>query len=353
MADSVENDGALLAGVGGDYPDGFLQSPFKNAYRISLIPFQTQVVQNVHRPDVGHATAGHDAFVHGRPGCGKSVLNPLFAFFELGLSGPAHFDNCHAACKLGHAFLQFLFVIFRCCIFHLDLDLVHPGGNHILVALALDDGCLVFGGNHPPGLAKIFDISKVQFPPLFFGDDCATGKNRDILQHCLAAVSESGRFQCQTVDGAAHLVYDQHGQSFTVHVLADDHQVLGYLEVLLQDWHQVGDRRDFLIREQDVGVFNHGFHALRISHEIGADVAAVEVHPIDVLGLSFYSFALFHGYDTVTAHVVHNSGHHLADLGIVGGNGGDLGGLFPGVHRSGQIVQLGDDGLYAFVNAPL
>ena len=200
-------------------------------------------------------------------------------------------------------------------------------------------------------MSKIFDIGKVQFPPLFFGNDRATGEDRDILQHCLAAVSESGRFQCQTIDGAAHLVHHQHCQSFAINVFADDHQILGYLEVLLQDRHQVGHRRYFLIGNQDVGVFNHGFHALRVGHEIRADVAAIKIHPIDVLGLGFDPFAFFHGDDAVTAHVIHYIGYYLADLVIVGGNGGDLSGLFPSVHRSGQGIQLGDDGFYTLVDA--
>ena len=35
----IQDDWAFLAGVGGDYPEGFLQSGFENGYRIGLVPF--------------------------------------------------------------------------------------------------------------------------------------------------------------------------------------------------------------------------------------------------------------------------------------------------------------------------
>ena len=42
---------------------------------------------------------------------------------------------------------------------------------------------------------------------------------------------------------------------------------------------------DALVGDQDVGLVEDGLHALRVGHEVGGDVAAVELHAVDELGL--------------------------------------------------------------------
>ena len=47
--------------------------------------------------------------------------------------------------------------------------------------------------------------------------------------------------------------------------------------------------RDLLLVDQDVGLFEHYFHAVRIGDEVGGEVAAVELHAFDDFELGFES----------------------------------------------------------------
>jgi hypothetical protein len=85
----------------------------------------------------------------------------------------------------------------------------------------------------------------------------------------------------------------------------------------------------FLSVDQDVG-FSDGFHRLGVGDEVGRDVAAVELHTLDVLGLELQALGLLDGDDAVLADLVHDLGDQLADLAVCGGDGGDVGDVFLG-----------------------
>ena len=84
-----------------------------------------------------------------------------------------------------------------------------------------------------------------------------------------------------------------------------------------------------MVGHQNVRVFYDGFHALRIRDKVRADITAVEIHPLDELGLRFNALAFFHCDHTVAAHFFHHIGQHLADLRVVGRDSGDLGHVGP------------------------
>ena len=77
------------------------------------------------------------------------------------------------------------------------------------------------------------------------------------------------------------------------------------------------DRRDLLLRDQDVGVLEDGLHAVLVGDEVGRDVALVELHTLDELELEPEGVRLLDGDDAVLADLVHRLGNHLADLGVV------------------------------------
>ena len=80
--------------------------------------------------------------------------------------------------------------------------------------------------------------------------------------------------------------------------------------------------------DQDVGVFEHALHLLRIGDEVGREVAAVELHALDPLDLGGEALAFVDGDHAVLADLFHGLGQQLADLGVVvGGDGADLGHL--------------------------
>ena len=135
-----------------------------------------------------------------------------------------------------------------------------------------------------------------------------------------------GALMARTVQGAAQLVDHQGGQRLAVDILGDDDQVLGDLEELLQHGQDVGDGGDLLVGDQDVGILDLGLHAVGVGDEVGGDVAAVELHAFDVLDLErLEALGLFDGDDAVLADFVHDVGDQVADLGVGGGDGGDVG----------------------------
>ena len=103
-------------------------------------------------------------------------------------------------------------------------------------------------------------------------------------------------------------------------------QRLAALGDLLEQREQVLHRADFLFVDQDVGVLEHGFHALRIGDEVRREVAAVKLHAFDDFELGLERLGLFDGDDAVLADLLHGLGDDLADgLIVVGGDGADLG----------------------------
>ncbi len=116
---------------------------------------------------------------------------------------------------------------------------------------------------------------------------------------------------------------------------------------LLQDRDHVLDRRDLLLVDQDVGVLEDRLHRGRVGHEVGAEVAAVELHPLDPLDLGLERLALLDRDHAVLADLLGGLGDHLADLGVeVRGDGGDLLGLLLvgdlGAHRLELLDDVGD-----------
>ena len=110
---------------------------------------------------------------------------------------------------------------------------------------------------------------------------------------------------------------------------------------------------DLLVGDEDVGVVEDGLHAVLVGGEVGGDVAAVELHALDELGLHADALALFDGDDAVLADLLHDVGDDLADLGVVAGDGGDLGDLLLAGDGAGDVADAFDDGLDAGLEAAL
>ena len=111
--------------------------------------------------------------------------------------------------------------------------------------------------------------------------DLAAGEDGDVLEHRLAAVAEARRLDGATLQRAAQLVDDERRQRLALDVLGDDEQRLAALGDLLEHRQQVLHVRDLLLVDEDVGVLEHGLHALRVGDEVGREVAAVELHALD------------------------------------------------------------------------
>ena len=229
----------------------------------------------------------------------------------------------------------------------------HAGLDLVGLAVAVDDGRVVLGRDDATGRPEVLGGDRVELAPDLLADDRAAGQDGDVAQHLLAAIAEARRLDGEDLDGAAELVDDQRGEGLAVDVLADDQRGLALGDGLLERRQHVLDARDLLVGDQDERVVEDGFHAIRVGHEVGRDVAAVELHALGVFLLEAQALALFDGDDAVLADLVHHLGDDLADFRIRGADGGDGRDLLAVVDRAGLLLDLLDDRLDGGLDAAL
>ena len=97
---------------------------------------------------------------------------------------------------------------------------------------------------------------------------------------------------------------------------------LAQLDGLLERRQELLDAGDLLVGDEDGRVLEDRLHAVGVGHEVGRDVAPVELHALGVFLLEAERLAFLDGDDAVLADLVHDLGDELADLGIGGADGG-------------------------------
>ena len=114
-------------------------------------------------------------------------------------------------------------------------------------------------------------------------------------------------------------------ERFAFDVFRDNQQRLAHLGGLLEQGQQVLHRADFLLVDQDVNVFQHALHPLRVGDEVGREIAAVELHSFDHFQRRLHRLRFLNGDDAVFAHLLHRLGNDAADLLVgVGADGAHL-----------------------------
>ena len=78
----------------------------------------------------------------------------MFLFLQFGLGGSANTDDGDAAGEFGQAFLEFFLVVIAGGLVDLDADLLDAAFDLGGIALAADDGGVVFVGNDFLGIAR-------------------------------------------------------------------------------------------------------------------------------------------------------------------------------------------------------
>ena len=304
--------------------------------------------------DEGDSASWDDAFLNRRTGGGEGVFDPGLALFELDLGSRSDLDHGNAAGQLGHPLLELLPVEFRSGVFDLGFDLVNPALDGFFGALALNDGGLVLGGRYAAGGPEVFDGCGVQFLAGLLTDNGAAGEDGDVFQHGLPPVAETRGLDGQNAEGAAERVDHQGSQSFAVHVLGDDHDVLlADLEQFLQGGKHVGHGRYLLVGDDDGGVFQHRLHAVGVGDEVRGDVTTVDLHPLYIFDLVGQAFGLFNGDDAVFADLFHGFSDGLADGFFVGGEAGNLADALSGFHHLGHSLDFRDNRRNCFLNPTL
>ncbi len=156
------------------------------------------------------------------------------------------------------------------------------------------------------------------------------------------------------LEAAAQLVDDERGKSLALDVLGDDEERLARLDDGFQQRHHRLQRRELLLVQQDDRVLEFDGHLLGVGDEIGREVAAVELHALDDIGLGLEALVLLDGDDTLVADLLHRVGDLAADLGFaVGRDGADLRHFGAVVDRARGGLDLFDDLGHGHVDAAL
>src|SRR5699024_4839334 len=152
------------------------------------------------------------------------------------------------------------------------------------------------------------------------------GQDGDIGQHLLAAVAEAGRLDSDDIEAAAQAVDDEVGQRVALDILCDDQQLAAGLDDLLKQRNHILESADLLVGDQDAAVLVNGLHLLGIGDHIRGDVAAVELHAFNDLGVGLGGgLVLLNGDNAVGGDLLHRIGDQLADLGVARRDGADTG----------------------------
>src|SRR5262245_3551462 len=350
------HDVAVRAGVLDDQLDRRPAGPDHDVVPDLLVVAEALRLQPVGCEEQGHTAAREDALLIGCPGRVHGVLDAGLLLLHLALGRPADVDLGHPAGQLGDPLRQLLPVVVAGGLVQLLLDRGNPGLDRVLRPLALDHGRVVLVDLHLLGPAEVGDLDVLELDPEVLEDRLPAGQDGDVLEHGLAPVAVPGGLHGRHLEHARlpQLVDDEGRQGIALDVLADDEKRLALAEDLLEHRGQVADRRDLLFVHEDVRVLQLRLHRLRVGDEVRGHVAAVELHALDELVVRVGRLALLDGQDAVLADARHGLGDDLADrVVVVRGDRGDVLQILLVLDRDGHALELGDDVLNGFFDAPL
>src|SRR3954469_19467703 len=338
--DVRDDDLTGLAGVVSDLASRSLERLADDVDADLGITIELDLVERADGLQKGRPAAGDEALLDGRTGRGESVLDPVLLLLELDLGGRADLDDRDATRQLGEALLELLAVVVGRGVLDLGLDLGHPGLDLVSLAIAVDDGRVVLRGDDAAGRAEVLEGDRVELAPDLFADHGPAGQHRDVAEHLLAAITEARSLDREDLDRPLELVDDQRGECLAVDVLADDQRGLALLNRLLERREHVRDTGDLLVGDQDERVVEDSLHPIRVGHEVGRDVAPVELHALGVFLLEAQALAFLDGDDAVLADLVHHLGDDLADFRVRGADGGHGRDLLAVVDRARDPLDL-------------
>src|SRR5207342_1142151 len=96
-----------------------------------------------------------------------------------------------------------------------NANLLHAAFDTLVLAAAFNDRRVVLIDNDFLRSAKVFDMDVLQLDAEIFRNRFATGENRDVIQHGLAAIAEAGGLNGCSLQRATQLVDDESGEGFT------------------------------------------------------------------------------------------------------------------------------------------
>ncbi len=302
------------------------------------------------RTKEAHAASGDDAFLDRCTRRMQCILDTSLLLLEFGFARSTDVDLGHAAGELRQSLLELLAIVVGVA----RGDLVANQGDALLDVRggtrSFDDGAFIRGDDDLLGATQLGDADLLEVDAEVLHDGLATGEDRDVAEHGLAAVAVARGLHGTDLGDPAELVDDEGGKGFARDILGDDQQRLLGLDDLLEDRNDLLDRIDLVLVDEHVGLVELDAHRLGVGDEVRTQVSPIELHPLDDFDVRLQALALFDGDHAVLADLLEGFGHDAADLGIV--VGGDRGhGLDLVLDRTRQRGDAVDDRVDAFPHA--
>mmetsp|Transcript_24962 Transcript_24962/g.43105 ORF Transcript_24962/g.43105 Transcript_24962/m.43105 type:complete len:411 (+) Transcript_24962:646-1878(+) len=312
-----------------------------------------EFLQLLRRVQKRHASARHDALLHGRS-CGvQGVGDSVLLLRDLNLAGATDLQDGYASRQLREALLElFLLVLGGGDVDRLPQQLA-PLLDGVLAAEAIENNCVLFSHSDLLCRAEQRHIYLVEGKPDLFADDLSSSEHGNILQVGLPVVAEAGRLDGTNLDATPEFVDDQRCQGLALDVLGDDQQRPVDLEDHFENGKDGLEPGHLLLVQHDERVLQLTFLGLVVRDEVGGDVTAIELHALDDLELVVQCFAVRHGDNALLADFLHSARDELPNLAItVGGDGSHLCNLLPRRNEPSTRLELLHNGVYGEVDAP-
>ena len=284
----------------------------------------------------------------------QGVLDAGLLLLELGLGRRTDLDDGHPPGELRESLLQLLSVVVRGRLFDLGAHLGAPPLDVGPLSGSVDDRRVVPIDNHPLRTPKVLQGHVLELDSQVLADRLAPRQDRDVFEHRLAAVAETGRLDGARLKGPAELVHDEHRERFPLDVFGYDEQGLAAAGHRLEERNHVPDVRDLFLVNQDVGILHEHLHPLRVGDEVGREVPAVELHPLDDLEGGLEPLGLLDRDHPLLADLVHRIGDDLADRRVaVRRHGANLGDLVAAPHLAAVLGHPVDHRRHGVIDPPL
>src|SRR5260370_5717316 len=205
----------------------------------------------------------------------------------------------------------------------------------------------------PPATIPSSTAALVALEAEVLAEDLAAGKDGHVLEHRLAAVTETWRLDGDSDEGTAQLVDDQGRERLALDVLGDDQERLALPDHALEHWAQVLDRGDLAVGDQNERLLEDRFHAVGVGDHVRGHVATVELHAFDHLELGGDGLVVLDGDHTVLADLVHRVGDEVADLLVLAGDRRHVGDVLVALDGHGKPLNLIDHSVDGLLDADL
>ena len=346
LEDVIDHHRTLVAGVGGDHPQRGLEGMADDPRPRRLVTGERQGVDRGTAAQQGHPAARDDAVLDRRAGRRQRILDSRLALLHLDLGGGTDLENGDAADQPCQPLLQLLAIPVGVGLLDLLLDLGAAGVDRRPVTGALDHGGVVLGHHDAASAAELLEPGVLQPQTPLLADHLAAGDHGEVLEHRLAAITETRSLDGDGAEGAAQLVDHQGGEGLALDILGDHEQRAAGLHHPFEHRQQVVDRAHLAVGDENQGVLEHRLHGLGIGDHVRRDVAAVELHPLDHLDLGLHPLAILDRDHAVAADPVEGVGDHLADGLVTGADGGNSADVLAtadrgaaGAHRVGHRIR--------------